>query len=99
MGADNWTTCPRCFSAAAAATADAIKRRDEAYGKVPPAEFLALDLAAQRPVDPGRTLGEYYDIGLNEEGWFGVHYSASCSTKGCGFKFKFEHESEPGDVA
>jgi len=98
MGADNWTTCPRCFNAAAVATADAIKRRDEAIGNVSANEFLALDLAAQKPVDPGRTLAENYEINMNEHGSFRVDYSAHCSKKGCGFTYKFEHETDPGDA-
>ena len=89
MSADNWTFCPQCRAKEAEAIKERRRAADEAYGKVSPAEWRALDEAARLIPEPRETLREDWDIGIHE-GKFSVDYGAGCAE--CGFRFTFTHE-------
>jgi len=87
VSADNWTVCPKCKQSALEAKSKAQQTADESYGKVTPAEWLALK--AKADIDPAieDTLREDYGLGIRD-GEFHVNYCASCQ---CGFSFKYKY--------
>lgn len=89
MSADNWTVCPKCNSAAVLAREEAQLKAGAAYGKVPPAEYIAMTEEANKPVTTDSTLREDYELGLNEDGQFEVSYRCSCNN--CKWQYKFAH--------
>jgi len=96
MGADNWTTCPKCLAEANKAK-DKIetalgRRLKAAYGKVSAEEYKKLLTEVPTPptVLVAETFAEYVEFDMSKTGKFSVHYSAGCRT--CGFNFEFKHE-------
>jgi hypothetical protein len=90
MSADNWRDCPKCL---AKAKADKVKREEaaeQAYGKVPKEEYLALLAEAGKPVEVEDTMREDYELGIDQNGKFYVIYRADCQD--CPFVFTYRHE-------
>lgn len=87
MSADNWTICPACKLTAIKAQERAHKKAEEAYGKAPAAEYLALLEIADKKEDIEPSLREDWEIGTDEDGTFVASYRAICK---CGFKFDFK---------
>lgn len=91
MSADNWAQCPRCLAERRAEVARLEANVQEAYGKVPVAEFDALRARAD-------TLGnaqleasfrEDYEVYGAEDGVVRVDYSGNCQV--CSLALKFTH--------
>ena len=87
MSADNWTYCPRCKNKAEEDLLLLQQKAADAYGKVPPAQYLQLLELAEKPPQISQTLREDYELGTFD-GVFQVDYRCSCD---CGFTFKFTH--------
>lgn len=92
MSADNWRICPRCKKKAEADYAEEVRRVGEAYGKVPPEEYLRMTRDLQKPPALNETLREDYELGTDKDGEFYVSYSASCSV--CKFSHRFKHSEQ-----
>lgn len=90
MGADNWATCPQCFVVAVEAKQAERATTEAAYGKIPIDEFLKLKALSDTPLKVDQQLGEYYEIGIGDDGKFIASYTGTC--RGCGFEFKFKEE-------
>lgn len=99
MGADSWDICPRCLAEAEVEKEAMVTAAKEAYGKLPPEEYLALRTKAEAPMDLEETLREDYELGIAsgegnmERGTFYVEYKARCTTAGCGFKHDYTYEA------
>jgi hypothetical protein len=93
MSADNWTYCPKCKKDNERKNAARLQEAQEAYGKIPAPDYLALVAAAEKPIPLEDTLREDYEIGINSDGVFRVSYSCSCHD--CGFSFEFKREETP----
>lgn len=95
MSADNWGVCPKCNEKWEAETEAMSARVEEAYGKVPPEEYIRIlsEYEARKTLDEmdTRELREDYELGINEDGLFYVIYSGDCS---CGFHFKYRYEQK-----
>lgn len=92
MSASNWAKCPRCAHHHEQ-EAERLKRQAEAaYGKVPRADWQALDEKAHTASGPftDTTLREDYEIFGAETGTVKVAYGASCEV--CGLTVSFNHE-------
>jgi ribosomal protein L37E len=94
MSADNWTTCPRCFKRALQDRRNQAQAADDAYGKVPPDEWMRLKEESRMSVPVTDSLREDWEIGVENNGVFKVVYSCSCSV--CGFGFDYRHEESAG---
>lgn len=94
MSADAWQICPKCKKTSSNKKAEAQKRADEAYGKVSPREWLALSeiAAATSPDEQEETFREDYEIYMEEDGTFNVHYRGKCRV--CGFEHNFKHKEK-----
>ena len=98
MSADRWGVCPQCFKIEEAKEIELRKRVDSEYGKISPAEYLALVASAQEASkklderDFEATLREDFEIYTTEEGMFFVFYYAGCDV--CGFAHKFEKKEK-----
>lgn len=92
MSADNWADCPRCKVIREAALTERERAVENAYGKVPVAEFDAMRAELERDantlIDP--TFREDYEIYGAEDGVVKVRYQGRC--KDCGLSLKFEHD-------
>lgn len=101
MSADNWSPCPRCRSrridAAASALAEAVKKRDEAYGLVGMDVFHELmqeadeareNLHVAEREEGRETFREDYEIGLFDGELF-IEYRGGCGV--CDLEVKFQH--------
>lgn len=101
MSADNWAVCPRCKAREEARIAELKRRADEAYGKIPVAEFDALRREAETPLDAEkfRTFREDWEIGIFEPDLrqLFISYAGSCSV--CGLEAEHRHEATIYDPA
>lgn len=88
MSADNWGICPRCKMEWKAKQDAAFQKAADAYGKLPAAEYEALQEQALAPLPEETTMREDYEIWIDEDGFFSLEYSASC--KKCGFRHEFK---------
>jgi hypothetical protein len=88
VSADNWALCPKCYSEQQAKRAKRIKEYENAYGKVPPSQWLKLKEAADVEVTGKETLREDYEVGIDSDGHFSVSYTGECD---CGFSFTYTH--------
>lgn len=93
MSADNWGICPRCKVVAEASRMAKELAATNAYGKVSADEWKRLDAEASSPILLDQTLREDFEVGMDEDGTFGVDYRASCR---CGFSFAYEHNEKVG---
>jgi hypothetical protein len=87
MSADNWGICPKCKLDEIKRIEDLKLKAGEAYGKIPPEEYLELLDEASKTRSYDNTLREDYEVGTDEDGEFSVSYSSFCT---CGFKYKYE---------
>ena len=78
MSADRQTICPKCKKAGEDKLASA-------YGTMPEAEYLAL---VKKSKDGYYNFSEYYKVGVNSDGTFGVNYSGYCNV--CNFKYEYK---------
>lgn len=100
MGANNWTTCPRCNAMRdaeiAAVEADVAKM----YGTVPIEEFdqARANLAERKAKPVPDTFREDYEFWGAADGVVHAEYGGSCNV--CGLKARMKHEltfwPEPG---
>lgn len=97
MSADNWADCPRCKVIRETALVERERAVEDAYGKVPVAEFDAMraDLERDKSTLADPTFREDYEIYGAEDGVVRVKYSGHC--RDCNLRLKFEHE-HPLDV-
>jgi len=89
MSANNWTKCPKCEAKLIAEKAAKLDKARKSYGKVTAEEYegrMALAQSASRK-EPGDTLREDYEIGIDGSEFF-VSYYASCHA--CGFKYQYK---------
>jgi hypothetical protein len=90
VSSDNWAFCPKCKADRAKAALSAIKKAQDAYGKVSAKEYIELvdeaDSIAEGDREP--TLREDFDIGVAPDGEFSVVYTCHCK---CGFSYTFRH--------
>lgn len=91
MSATNWDFCPQCKQLAAAAEAERVKKAEQSYGKVSSAKYLQLLAEASEPIEADETLREDYQIGVDDDCKFYVHYKASCEH--CEFHLDFDLET------
>lgn len=83
MGADNWTICPKCK---AKQVADEIQQQKDiaaAYGKVSMAIYT--DMQNKSLPKLRETLGEDYEIYMEDTGLLIIKYLCHCDR--CGFEF------------
>lgn len=90
VSANNYDICPLCKKRADEGHAEKVKRCAESYGRVSAGEYGRLMQEVDHPEKLGRSLQEYYELGIDEGGKFLVTYSATCDT--CGFVFRYRHE-------
>ena len=91
MGADNWTTCPRCKRRH---EKEAVRLRAEAeaaYGNVPRDQFAALETRASEAAFAYKITDfrEDYEIDGATDGEVQVIYSGWC--RKCGLKVTLDH--------
>lgn len=100
MGASNWAICPRCKGRREAEATALIRKADEAYGKVPRADWAELDRKARweerQALEP--TLREDHEIYGAETGTVTVSYGAHCETCGLKLEFKTQHQLPVGEA-
>lgn len=90
MSADNWAVCPRCLKRAEAERDKLERKVQDAYGKLPKDEYLALVKKAEQPQKPlDHTLREDYEQGTDEDGEYSVNYTCSCSKCGYAAQYKY----------
>jgi hypothetical protein len=96
VSADNWAVCPRCDQRHEAEVEAKFKAVDDAYGKVPMAEFTEMTAAArafsQTKVDP--TFREDYEFYGAEDGVVVAAYRGQCTVCALSLTFKHEHPIE-----
>jgi len=81
MSADRWSICPKCAK-------KHDEYLDELYGKVPKNVYDArMDEKVLKD-----TLGEYYEVYLDDDGEFVVHYEGIC--RECGFKYTYNFSDQ-----
>lgn len=94
MSASNYAACPRCTARAAKKVAELYEAAQDAYGKIPAAEYAAKVTEANKAATlPGNvyTFAEYYEIYGAADGTVVVDYGGSCETCGLSLSFKDEH--------
>ena len=95
MSADNWAICHKCMQKFGEMAKELKLAADNAYGKVPVADFEKMRNAAREYeaelLEQTATLREDYRVGI-QDGEFSVSYSAHCVE--CGFEFKYNFEKE-----
>ncbi len=84
MSPRNWTTCPQCKRNASQDHASDVKVWKASYGKVPPEEYEATRPPEKPPV-VSENLREDYELWIDSDLKFHMHYHASCQD--CGFEF------------
>jgi len=90
MSADEWTTCPACLKAGKNKRKKWNEKLKKAYGKVSPEKYIELKNRAESDCDSrNESLAEYYEIGVNEDGYFYVDFSGHCDS--CGYSFTYKH--------
>lgn len=93
MGADNWTTCPKCEVKFRKEQQKALEEADAAYGRVPVSKYLQMLEAArikERQVIDS-FFREDYEIGI--EGFeFTVTYRGRCTH--CDFTYSFNFQKD-----
>lgn len=90
MSADNWGVCPVCWKVEQEKAQKHQLFADEAYGKVPPDEYLKMLEAAKARGLANETLRENWEVGTRQDGVFLVWYVCFCNI--CGFSQRFERE-------
>ena len=92
MSANNLAICPKCEIKRKNNQEELTEIARNAYGKVSEKEFAKLheEATGRQLIEPGHSLQENFEIGIDEEGYFAINYGAKCKT--CGFKFNFNHE-------
>lgn len=95
MGADNWTSCPKCMHDLERVAFAEIIRVQDLYGKVPVEEFDAARAALPSAPNPeateNQTFREDYELGTWGSPTFTVRYKGHCDR--CGLHFEFKHEA------
>ncbi len=88
MGADNWTTCPKCAKDFVSARDKQIAAVGRQYGKITKEHYGQLMAAAQEIEQEGTptSLREDYEQGVHD-GEYSVDYSCSCIK--CGFSWEY----------
>ena len=92
MSANNYVVCPACRAKAFKERERSVEHAKAQYGKLSPEDFMNAMALAQKPIQLGSSLREDWEIGMDDDGEFGINYSASCSR--CSFKFEFSHEEQ-----
>lgn len=93
MSADNWAVCPRCKERHEQA-ADALRQTaDQAYGRLPVEEWIALRNEAAAHAEPyeEQEFREDFEIYGAESGTVKVSYMGCCTRCGLHLEFKHEH--------
>ena len=90
MSADNWAICPHCVKHAHDRKARREEAANEAYGKAPIEEYMALrDMAAEIVNEEQfRTFREDYEFYGAETGEVMAVYSGRCEKCGASAAFK-----------
>lgn len=92
MSADNWAQCPQCQDELELKVNELENSVDEAYGKLPPDEWVKFKDEVEKDIDALRdaayTFREDYGFYGASEGSVEVSYRGSC--KVCGLTFKRE---------
>jgi len=89
MSADNWTICPKCNKSSLQLEKKEREKIKNSYGKISAEEYLELVRQHKLPKKIEDTLREDYEIGIDENGGFSIHYSCYCEE--CRFKFEFNY--------
>ena len=94
MSANNWRTCPECIRNWYDKKEQALRKITESYGKVSVEDYNYSKKEYEKMVRSGvsSTLREYYELGMDDTGLFGMSYHCSCDT--CGFEFTYKHEEQ-----
>lgn len=94
MGADNWTTCPRCAKHRETELRAVREDISVQYGRITLGEFDTLRemLAEIRSAELAKTFREDYEITGAGSGTVTVHYSGLCTACGLDTSFKYEHK-------
>lgn len=89
MSARNWAECPKCLLIAKRQKAKYTKKAERQYGKIALEQYLAIKARADKQIDVGKTLAEYYEFGADEDGTQVVfHMNYNCYCKVCGLTFQ-----------
>lgn len=93
MSADNWAICPQCLDGATAARDERLRAAADAYGQVPPEEYLSLLAEAETPVEAEtfRTFREDYDIDGARDGTIVASYKGRCQVCNIHAEFRDAH--------
>ncbi len=92
MGADNWTTCPRCAAKRDREVASRNSLAAASYGKVSAEQYAAnlreAEVFAGKVLES--SLREDYTVGIFN-GEFTADYKARCTAPDCGFAHQHKH--------
>ena len=91
MGADNWGICPKCEKLKLEKLEKLYQDAQNLYGTLSLQKYTEL-LAKTKELENQeieQDLCEYYDIGLDEAGFFDINYKAYCQK--CEFKYTYKH--------
>ena len=93
MSASNWAICPACKANELAKQETLRKQVEEAYGKIPLADWELLRAQAEVPTVPrlDQTFREDYEIYGASTGVVTVSYSGHCKVCKSGLDFTSEH--------
>lgn len=96
MSASNWAKCPRCQRALDGTVKTLGQRLIDAYGKIPVAEYTALQNGLAEAVvhaeHASATFREDYEITGAETGVVTVSYGGGCMECGLSLSFDDKHE-------
>ena len=92
MGANNWTTCPKCMKMAVQKKAEVQKQMKEGYGKILIEKYEELRTEAAKVISFEETFREDYEFDMNNDGTFTAGYRGHCDR--CCFLHEYKHEEE-----
>ena len=94
MSADNWSMCPKCREKRIRESEQKKLQALEAYGKVPPQEWVSMTASADNAECDAETLREDYEVWTDENGVFRVSYECVCTADDCDFEFSYSYEQK-----